>query len=73
MNVNVGGMENIYLQRELDIAVADARDKIERRLTGIEGEVDETTSGFFRGLKAFFFQPYRETEKYLQEQAAGAE
>mgnify|MGYP004528449229 FL=1 len=60
MNVNVGGMENIYLQRELDIAVADARDKIERRLTGIEGEVDETTSGFFRGLKAFFFNP---TEK----------
>ena len=60
MNVNVDGMENIYLQRELDIAVADARDKIERRLTGIEGEVDETTSGFFRGLKAFFFNP---TEK----------
>ena len=60
MNVNVGGMEDLYWRRVLEVASADARDKIERRLTGIEGEVDETTSGFFRGLKAIFFDP---TEK----------
>ena len=60
MNVDVCDMEDLYWRRVLEVASADARDKIERRLTGIEGEVDETTSGFFRGLKAIFFNP---TEK----------
>ena len=60
MNVNVGGMEDLYSRKELEIAAADVRDKIEWRLTSTEGEVDETTRGFFRGLKAFFSNP---TEK----------
>lgn len=60
MNVNVGGMEDLYSQKELEIAAADVCDKIEWRLTSTEGEVDETTRGFFRGLKAIFSNP---TEK----------